>query len=144
MLAHRANGRPCGPTLIATAISDRSKITMVSDKVRRILISKGAPFDVEALEGMSDAEGWAWIYGHETPTPKKAPEICFTGFGPTEKVALEALAGRSGLHVAKTVTRNLAYLCVGANAGPAKRRKAEAQGAKIIDEGEFRSICAAR
>ena len=114
---------------------------MVSEKVRQILIAKGAPFDAVQLEEMSDAEGWSWIYGQQRSGPVKGPEICFTGFGPTEKSVLQALAQESGFHVAKTVTQNLAYLCVGPNAGPAKKHKAESQGVSVIDEGAFRSLC---
>lgn len=90
---------------------------------------------------MSDADGWAWIYAQQPPRAPKLPEVCFTGFRPAEKAGLMRLAEESGYRVAKTVTKGLAYLCVGPNVGPAKRRKAESQGARLVDEATFRSIC---
>jgi hypothetical protein len=44
---------------------------MISEKVKRILIAKGAPFTEEEMSVMSDRDGWAWVY--ENFPPKKYP-----------------------------------------------------------------------
>lgn len=61
-------------------------------------------------------------------------QILFTGFPAAQRTALEGRATDAGLHVAKTVTQGLQFLCVGPNAGPAKVRKARAQSAYIVDQ----------
>ena len=115
---------------------------MVSAKVKRILTSMGAPFSIDEMDAMSDREGWSWIYANPRPAGAKKEEVCFTGFRPNEKAELMAIAQESGFHVAKSVTQNLRYLCAGANAGPAKLRKAEDQGVVVVDAAGFRAICA--
>jgi NAD-dependent DNA ligase len=111
---------------------------MVSEKVRHILISMGAPFTDEEMESMSDKEGWAWIYATRPPKRTQVlPEICFTGFGPSRKAELQKIAKDRGFKCVTSVTKNLSFLCVGDNPGPAKLREATDQGVAIISEEEF-------
>lgn len=116
-------------------------LAMASERVRRILVSKGAPFDDDELARMSDADGWAWIYGNAPRPEPRRPEVCFTGFRPSEKAELRRLAEAAGYRVAKTVTKRLAILCTGPTAGPAKLAKAKKVGAEILDPATLRFRC---
>jgi DNA polymerase III subunit epsilon len=64
-------------------------------------------------------------------------QVCFTGFGTFEKMQLSQRAANSGLDVVKSVTRSLAYLVIGPNAGPAKLKTAQEQHVIIMDEEQF-------
>ncbi|MBE8232614.1 MAG: BRCT domain-containing protein [Endozoicomonadaceae bacterium] len=61
-------------------------------------------------------------------------EICFTGFKKEDKNRLTTLAQQHNMLVRQSVTVNLDFLCGGYNAGPAKKRKAEAQGVIYLTE----------
>jgi NAD-dependent DNA ligase len=118
---------------------------MVSERVKRILIAKGAPFTEEEINEMSDSEGWAWVYKNFPPKqPKhvqKLPEVCFTGFDLSRKGELQKIAEDCGLKCVTKVTKNLRFLCAGKNAGPSKIKEAEKQGVQIISEQDFKSKC---
>jgi NAD-dependent DNA ligase len=64
----------------------------------------------------------------------KQIEICFTGFKKDDKNRLTIIAQQHNMLVRQSVTVNLDFLCGGYNAGPAKKRKAEAQGALFLTE----------
>jgi DNA ligase (NAD+) len=110
----------------------------VSEKLRRILLAK-SDFSPDQINGMTDAEGWAWVYsrGGGASSVKKLPEVCFTGFSIDEKSGLESLAENAGLKVASGVTKKLFMLVAGVNAGPAKMQKAREQGVLVVDKGAF-------
>lgn len=110
----------------------------MSEKLKRILLSK-SDFTDQQISQMSDAEGWAWLYAHQSPTKRqiKGPEVCFTGFGVTERQDLESRALAGGLHVVTSVTKGLMLLVAGANAGPAKIEKARTGGISVLDRAEF-------
>jgi NAD-dependent DNA ligase len=65
------------------------------------------------------------------------PQILFTGFASALRAELEEKASTGGLQVCKTVTKELAYLCIGANAGPSKVEKARAQHVYILDQAQL-------
>lgn len=113
---------------------------MVSEKVRRILVSRGAPFTEEEMENMSDRQGWDWIYTSRPLKRKRddhnLPEICFTGFG-SRKAELKAIAENNGFKCVTKVTKNIRFLCTGEDPGPAKLKEARERGVPIISEGEF-------
>ena len=112
---------------------------MAGEKVTMILRSKTNLSD-EQIEQMSDAEGWQLIYTlkpQKSQIQKKANQICFTGFSPSDKDRLGCLAVTHGLDVVKSVTQSLAYLITGANAGPAKLKKAEEKDVVIMNEEQF-------
>ena len=109
---------------------------MPSEKVSRILSAK-SPFSPEEISAMSDAEGWDWIYANAKPRKEKLTQVCFTGFSAAEKSELTALAQAANLEVVGSVTRNLAFLCVGENAGPDKLEKAREQGNQILTREQF-------
>ena len=116
---------------------DTSPEKLVNEKLRRILLSK-SDLTSEELDRMSDAEGWAWVYSHQTPKRQiKGPEVCFTGFGVTEREELESRATGNGLHVVTSVTKGLMLLVAGANAGPAKLDKARSGGIAVVDRAGF-------
>ena len=118
---------------------------MISEKVRRILISKGAPFTPEEMDRMTDKEGWAWVYDSSPPKAKKTknlPEICFTGFDPFRKSELKKNAENHGYKCVTCITKNLSYLCIGSAPGPSKLKEATAQGVKIISENDFNQLIA--
>jgi BRCT domain type II-containing protein len=111
---------------------------MISDRVKRILIAKDAPFTEEEMENMSDREAWAWIYSISPPKKSQdLPEICFTGFGASRKAELQGVAKERGFRCVTRVTKDLAFLCAGENAGPTKIKEAAIQGVPIISEEEF-------
>lgn len=66
-----------------------------------------------------------------------AKQILFTGFDREHREILEEMAMDMGFKVVKNVTKNLAYLCTGYNAGPSKISSAIDVGAEVIDEAEF-------
>lgn len=104
---------------------------MPSAKVIRILKAKSRFSDAE-IDVMSDAEGWNWNYSNAKPRKEKSTQVCFTGFSADEKLELVALAGEARLEVVGSVTKNLAFLCAGANAGPSKLEKARQQGVHVL------------
>jgi NAD-dependent DNA ligase len=116
---------------------------VASAKVKGILRSKGAHFTDEELEAMSDRAGWAWVYERFPPETKRAqdkrPQICFTGFTITERAALEARAGEK-FNVVHAVTAKLGYLVTGADPGPAKIAKANAQNVPVMSLDAFNEL----
>jgi NAD-dependent DNA ligase len=113
-------------------------IKPVSEKLKRILLSK-SDFSDDQINQMTDAEGWAWLYEHQSPVKRKikGPEVCFTGFGVSERQELEARASAGGLHVVTSVTKGLMLLVAGTNAGPAKLEKARAGGIAVVERAGF-------
>lgn len=112
---------------------------MPSDKLKQILKSKTDLSDKE-INLLSDSEGWKIIYTlkvSKTNYKKKENEICFTGFSISEKDELMIVAQENGLDVVMSVTKSLAYLCAGENAGPVKLQKAKQQGAIIFNKEQF-------
>ncbi len=102
------------------------------------MIAKDAPFTTDEIRVMPDAEAWAWLYTHRPPKKRpKLPEICFTGLGEARRHELEAEAKARGYCVVTKVTKHHYLLCAGANAGPSKLAKAEAQGVQVISEDDF-------
>jgi NAD-dependent DNA ligase len=109
---------------------------MAGEKVTRILKARST-FTEEQIEKLSDADGWDWIYANAKPRKEKLTQICFTGFSASEKVELMALALAAQLEVVSSVTKGLAFLCAGENAGPAKLQKANEQGNHIMTKEQF-------
>ena len=107
---------------------------MAGGKVTRILKSR-SHFTEEEIAKMTDRQGWAWLYANR-PERNKI-QICFTGFNATEKNQLIASAKNSDIHIAKSVTKDLDFLCVGSNAGPSKLNKAKEQNVTILTENQF-------
>ena len=89
----------------------------------------------EYLEGEDHLLGDAAPPAPE-PTPKAQPDqraqIQFTGFPKAKKFELEELATIHGLRVMASTGKNLAFLCCGPNAGPAKIARAHEAGAIIL------------
>ena len=110
----------------------------LSEKLTRILRSKTDLTD-EQLDSMTEREGWGIVYSLRPESSKKESEVevCFTGFSPSDKKELIQIAEDNDIHVAKSVTKGLMFLCCGENAGPSKMAKAEKQGVKLIDKDEF-------
>jgi BRCT domain type II-containing protein len=69
------------------------------------------------------------------------PQICFTGFTNSVNEKLSHLAREIGYEVKQPVTKQLAILVIGDNAGPTKMEKAKAQGCTIFTEIEFMDHC---
>lgn len=85
------------------------------------------------------AELRARLRGFRGPPARPSPdnEILFSGFAAARRAELEALAVAAGLLLRATPTVGLDLFVAGPNAGPSKRKKAEAAGARIFDEAEF-------
>jgi NAD-dependent DNA ligase len=109
---------------------------MPSDKLTRILSAK-SPFTVAKIAAMSEADGWNWVYANAKPRKEKLTQVCFTGFSAAEKVELSAWATAARLEVVTSVTKSLAFLCAGANAGPAKLEKAREQGVHVLTRAQL-------
>lgn len=109
---------------------------MPSEKLTAILRSK-SPFSSDEIAAMSEAEGWRWVYQSKPVKKDHSHEICFTGFDAAERAELETLAGTVGMTVKESVTKTLAYLCVGETPGPSKIEKAKRQGVPLLNRTQF-------
>ena len=115
--------------------------TMPSERLTRILLAK-SPFSSGEITAMSEADGWHWVYENRPPAkPKhKTLEICFTGFGASERTELEKLASVRGMTVRTAVTSSLKFLCFGDNAGPSKVKRAQSQGVTLLNREQFMEL----
>jgi len=112
----------------------------ISEKLRSILLSKTELTETQ-LEKMTEREGWGIVYSlRSKETKEKKIEVCFTGFSPSDKKELIQISIDNDIHIAKSVTKGLMFLCCGGNAGPSKMKKAEIQGVKLIDKIAFFNI----
>jgi NAD-dependent DNA ligase len=114
---------------------------MPSEKLTRILKAK-SPFSPEQIAVMPESDGWDWVYSNAAPRKEKLMQICFTGFSAPDKEELIALAKEHRLVIATKVTKDLAFLCVGENAGPAKLQKATEQGVTLLTRTQFEHLLA--
>ena len=114
---------------------------MPSEKLTRILKAK-SPFSPAQIAVMSEVEGWDWVYANAASRKDRLAQICFTGFSASEKIELAALAQEHKLAVATSVTKDLAFLCTGESAGPAKLAKAMAQGVTLLTRTQFEHLLA--
>lgn len=113
---------------------------MPSERLTLILRAK-SEFTPEEIAGMSEAEGWRWVYANKPPPKKKKPQVCFTGFTDAEKDELRRLAGaHDWLDVVGSVTKDLEFLCTGPNAGPAKLAKAKQQDVVLLTRDQFEHL----
>lgn len=80
----------------------------------------------------------------ENPTPSTSNttsyDICFTGFKKQDKEKLQELARQKSMNVRSSVTKNLAFLCCGYNAGAKKIEAARKQGVIVFNENQFRAM----
>lgn len=114
------NWKESGKYLQGTATADSQFRTFRKDRINRYL-----------------GEGEAVLTEpYVAPPPKidTRPEILFTGFAKAQRAELEALAEEKGMRVRKEVTKNLAFLCCGSNAGPRKVESARAKGCFILSD----------
>ena len=121
-----------------SSASDSSDIAKgPSEKLKRILRSR-TDLPLDQIERMSEYEGWQVVYGASSPAGRDTRfQVCFTGFGATEKDELGALAEAHHLRVVTSVTKGLQYLVAGAGAGPSKLKKASEQGTKVLTKEAF-------
>jgi NAD-dependent DNA ligase len=120
---------------------------MLSERTTRILHSKGVT--EQKLAELSEGRAWQLLYEIEGRAlalrrhKNVAPEVCFTGFTPSEKESLFALAREHGFSPKDSVTVKLKILVTGAFPGPKKLDRARAQGSQTLTEPEFRSFVTA-
>ncbi len=114
---------------------------MLSQKLTQILRAKSQMSEVE-ITGLSEQEGWNWVYSNMPPKQAKKTgiEICFTGFCLADKSVLVAQATATGLHVVGSVTKGLKFLCVGENPGDAKVQRARDQGVPFLTKQQFSDL----
>lgn len=112
---------------------------MPNEKVTRILKARST-FTLEQIEAMTDSQGWEWIYANAKPRKERRSQVCFTGFSIVEKAELIDAAFNAKLDVVDSVTKKLAFLCTGENAGPVKIAKAKEQGVCILDKSQFLNL----
>lgn len=110
---------------------------MATKKPTMILLSK-TDMTKEEISVLSDAEAWDIIYStRKTKAKDNRLQICFTGFGSTQKQELANFAEANNLNVVSSVTVKLDFLCGGENAGPKKIEKAESQGVQFLNANQF-------
>ena len=114
---------------------------MAREKLIEILLSR-TDLSREDIGKLSETEGWRIVYSldaqeQEKKRENKLPEVCFTGFGLSDKKRLCNIAADNGFLVKDVVTRSLLLLVAGENAGPSKLKKADSQGCQITDEQGF-------
>lgn len=111
------------------------------NRVAALTICRGA---LPALQDCKSVDPHFFVHDHGSEAlPPLGPEICFTGFGDERRFELERAARSVGLRVRNNVSIRLHYLCAGPNAGPAKLKKARAQGVRIVSaEGELAALLA--
>lgn len=112
---------------------------MPSDKVTRILLSN-SDMTPESIGRLSEAQAWRLVYSLPRPDRDERVEVCFTGFGASEKHELFRLAEGANLRIAKSVTKGLSLLVCGPNAGPVKIEQAGAQGVVLLERAEFETF----
>ena len=101
---------------------------------------------VEELKGTESIEVKLNYYISINPIPKALskshdlPDVCFTGFKNDDKKRLIEQAESKDMIIRSSVTRNLNFLCCGYSAGPAKVKKARAQGVVTLSEVQFREL----
>jgi DNA ligase (NAD+) len=110
----------------------------VDDRLRRILRSKTDLSDAE-IDSLTPQDGWRIVYSSKKSDIKKtdALEVCFTGFGATDKSDLTRISEEAGLKVVTSVTKKLFFLVAGEKAGPSKLAKATQQGIRVIDKTAY-------
>lgn len=113
---------------------------MPSEKVTRALLSRGVSAD--QIQPLTEQQAWELV--REKPRARIATvqrvRVCFTGFGPEEREALESIAVRAGHHVARAVNKSLGILVCGDNPGPSKLEQARAQRVEILTADEYRQF----
>lgn len=117
--------------LYVTAVTDKGPRTFLKHRVVRYLQG----------EGLLDNPC-------PPPPPRPArrpadtrPQILFTGFPAAQRIALESKADVTGLHVVKTVTMKLQFICGGPTAGPTKMDNAREQNCVVLNEPQFHLLC---
>lgn len=88
------------------------------------------------------------LFDHAPPAPEPAPKadpdtrphILFTGFKAADRARLETMAAENGFRVMKTVSKTMAVLCIGYNAGPTKVEDAREKGAFIVDQEQLQHL----
>jgi NAD-dependent DNA ligase len=111
---------------------------MATGKVVNILKSK-TELTREEIEALTNQQAWEMVYSLPSKKQNYLMEVCFTGFTPSEKAALVAMAEECKIKVRTSVTKNLDYLVTGDDPGPSKLDKAESTGKAIITGKEFES-----
>ncbi|MCC7309439.1 MAG: hypothetical protein IT173_17895 [Acidobacteria bacterium] len=112
---------------------------MPSERLAAILLSR-TDLSRNEIDQLSEAEGWRIVNELDKQSSRqrtRLPEVCFTGFNKSDKERLVELASTAGFVVKDVVTKELALLIAGENAGPSKLKKAEAQNCLITDESGF-------
>ena len=116
---------------------------MPSAKAAQILRSRTDLTD-DQIHLLSETEAWKHIYELDEQSrplkPLSRPQICFSGFGASERAALALEAAANGLDVKESVTTTLGYLCAGSNAGPAKLEKARRLNVAVLSVEDFRAV----
>jgi len=104
----------------------------------------GFCFTAMAERSFQSAHVVEWLaldQGRARQSPASAKfDILFTGFEDAERAVLEARATAAGYRVRTSVTKGLAYLCCGPNAGPVKMRKAREVGAEFLNKNAFEGL----
>ena len=107
---------------------------MPSEKLTRILRSR-SPFAPEQIEGMSESEGWAWVYGHASPRKEHLPSVCFTGFAQGDRDKLSALARDAHLERGDVGQQVAVVLVRGGECGRCEARQGEGERDHPLEPG---------
>jgi hypothetical protein len=124
--------------LQGVALPQKQFRTFRIDRIVTMFEEKGELLnaDVPSLMAASPTRPLKKALSHHT---EKA-EIAFTGFSKVVRDRLEKQAEDAGLTIKKDVTKRLAYLCCGPNAGPTKTAKARDNGVLALTEQQFMAL----
>ena len=94
--------------------------------VTRAVIRTSGALHMLQLEGYKSARFFKWLVNH----PARMLDI----------KELIAIAVQHDFHGAKSITKDLSFLCIGENPGSSKVKKAKEQGVEIISKDSFLGI----
>src|SRR4029077_10460393 len=111
---------------------------------KRILTAR-SKLTADEIATLSAGEAWKVVYQIDKAEAalkqgSKQSEVCFTGFTSVDRDRLSSLAINAGLVPKEVVTKGLALLVTGPNAGESKIRKAESQATAVTDEAGFLAL----
>ncbi len=116
-----------------------AEVLQMSEKLKRILLAK-SDLTADQIALLSEAEGWSLVYqlgANKSHKKLDQFQVCFTGFGISEKETLSKSAENAHLTVVTSVTKKLQILVAGESAGPSKLETAKRQGVRILDKVQF-------
>ena len=115
---------------------------MTNPTFAKLMKSLSKAFSADLIKSLSDYAAWQWIH-LQAPPPLPSPDptrICFSGFSRQDKADLGKLARLAGFRVSRSVSKRLAYLCIGTKPGRVKLERANQREVPVIDLNGFYQV----